>query len=77
MSVRRLWALKTNSLCFKTGFIYTSSQGESGGIEKRKEKQTVLTSRKACPLVAASELYVEVGYQSMDVVVPFHLQAER
>lgn len=47
-------------------------------LEKEgKEKQTVLTSRKACPLVAASELYVEVGYQRMDVVIPFHLQAER
>lgn len=36
-----------------------------------------LTSREACPLVAASELNVEVSYQRMNVVIPFHLQAER
>lgn len=36
-----------------------------------------LTGGEAGPLVTAGELYVEVGDQSVDVVVPLHLQAER
>lgn len=35
-----------------------------------------LTGGEASPLVTASKLDVEVGDQSMDVVVPLHLQAE-
>lgn len=35
-----------------------------------------LTGGEASPLVAASELDVEVGNQSMNVVVSFNLQAE-
>lgn len=35
-----------------------------------------LTGGEAGPLVTASELDVEVSDQSMDVVIPFHLQAE-
>lgn len=35
-----------------------------------------LTSGEAGPLVAASELDVEVGDQSMNVVISFNLQAE-
>lgn len=34
-------------------------------------------SRESGPLVATSELYVKVGYQRMDVVIPFHLEAKR
>lgn len=36
-----------------------------------------LTGGEADPLVAAGELDVEVGDQSVDVVVPLHLKAER
>lgn len=36
-----------------------------------------LTGGKAGPLVTASELNVKIGDQSMDVIIPLHLQAER
>ena len=36
----------------------------------------ILTGGEAGPLVTAGELYVEVGDQGMDVVIPLHLQAE-
>lgn len=38
--------------------------------------ESKLTGGEAGPLVTASELYVEVGDQSVDVVIPLHLQAE-
>lgn len=38
--------------------------------------ESKLTGGKTGPLMTASELYVEVGNQSVDVVIPFHLQAE-
>lgn len=40
-------------------------------------EESRLTCGEASPLVAAGKLYVEVRDQSMDVVVPLHLQAER
>lgn len=39
-------------------------------------KRKRLTSGEASPLVAASELNVEVSYQRMNVVIPFHLEAK-
>lgn len=36
-----------------------------------------LTGGEADPLVAPSELDVKIGNQSVDVVVPLHLEAER
>lgn len=78
VSVRRLWACKTNSLCKQSLIILRQTHGEYRVIKcERNITHTALTGREACPLVAASELYVEIGYQSMNIVVSFHLQAER
>lgn len=43
---------------------------------KTELKSKRLTSGEASPLVAASEFNVEVSYQSMNVVIPFHLEAK-
>jgi len=64
-------------LFFLQGLHNQETHCENGIAERGQRKIEVLTSREASPLVAASELYVEVGYQCMDVVIPFHLQAER
>lgn len=53
----------------------TREEKKNGKIVETKRKIR-LTGGESSSLVTTSELDVEVGDQSMDVVIPLHLQAE-
>ena len=57
--------------------VESSQKAQKGRLKTKKGVEEKLTSGEASPLVAASELNVEVGDQGVDVVVPLHLQTER